>query len=195
MSQYIYEPAIIKETSEGTTRYAICDALFQRREIQIVGSVDADMVNSLISQIRYLAQEDPEKEITMYINSPGGSVSDGMALLDVMTAVPCPIHTVCVGTAASMASLLFVCGDIRDMLPHSHLMIHDPLVQNISGSALKIETVSKNLLRTRETVGTIYAKVSGKSLEEIYALTYEDTLLDAEMALQMGFADRIIDRI
>ena len=94
-----------------------------------------------------------------------------------------------------MASLLFVCGDIRDMLPHSHLMIHDPLVQNISGSALKIETVSKNLLRTRETVGTIYAKVSGKSLEEIYALTYEDTLLDAEMALQMGFADRIIDRI
>lgn len=195
MSQYIYEPAIIKETSEGTTRYAIADALFQRREVQIVGSIDADMVNSLIAQIRYLAQEDPKKEIAIYINSPGGSVQDGMALLDVMAAVPCPIRTVCVGTAASMASLLFVCGDTRDMLPHSHLMIHDPLMQNISGSALKIETLSKNLLRTREIVCKIYAKVSGKTLEEIYALTCEDTLLDAETALQMGFADRIIDRI
>ena len=195
MSQYIYEPAIIKETSEGTTRYAIADALFQRREVQIVGSIDADMVNSLIAQIRYLAQEDPEKEIAIYINSPGGSVPDGMALLDVMQAVSCPIRTVCVGTAASMASLLFVCGDTRDMLPHSHLMIHDPLMQNISGSALKIETLSKNLLRTREIVCKIYAKVSGKTLEEIYALTCEDTLLDAGTALEMGFADRIIDRI
>lgn len=195
MSQYIYEPAIIKETSEGTTRYAIADALYQRREVQIVGSIDADMVNSLIAQIRYLAQEDPEKEIAIYINSPGGSVPDGMALLDVMQAVSCPIRTVCVGTAASMASLLFVCGDTRDMLPHSHLMIHDPLMQNISGSALKIETLSKNLLRTREIVCKIYAKVSGKTLEEIYALTCEDTLLDAGTALEMGFADRIIDRI
>ena len=195
MSQYIYEPAIIKETSEGTTRYAIADALFQRREVQIVGSIDADMVNSLIAQIRYLAAEAPNEEITMYINSPGGSVPDGMALIDVMAAVPCPIRTVCVGTAASMASLLFVCGDTRDMLPHSHLMIHDPLMQNVSGSALKIETVSKNLLRTREIVCSTYAKVSGKTLEEIYALTCEDTLLDAETALEMGFADRIIDRI
>lgn len=153
------------------------------------------MVNSLITQIRYLAAEDPNGEITMYINSPGGSVPDGMALLDVMAAVPCPIRTVCVGTAASMASLLFVCGDTRDMLEHSHLMIHDPLVQNLSGSALKIDVASKNLLKTRETIGKIYAKVSGKTLEEIYAITCEDTLLDAEAALQRGFADRVIDKI
>lgn len=192
---YMYEPAIIKETSEGMSRYSIHDAMFQRREIQCIGSVDADMVNSLIAQIRYLATEDPNGEITMFINSPGGSVPDGMALLDVMAAVPCPIRTVCVGTAASMASLLFVCGDTRDMLEHSHLMIHDPLVQNLSGSALKIDVASKNLLKTRETIGKIYAKVSGKTLDEIYAITYEDTLLDAEAALQLGFADRIIDKI
>lgn len=192
---YLYEPAIVKETSEGTTRYAICDAMFQRREIQCVGSVDTDMANSLIAQIRHLAAEDPDGEITMFINSPGGSVPDGMALLDVMAAVPCPIRTVCVGTAASMGSLLFVCGDTRDMLPHSRLMIHDPLVQNVSGSALKIETVSKNLLKARETSGKIYAKVSGKTLEEIYAMTCEDTWLDAEDAIQNGFADRIIDRL
>lgn len=195
MSQYIYEPAIIKETSEGTTRYSIADALFTRREIQCVGSVDTDMVNSLIAQIRYLAAEAPNEEITMYINSPGGSVPDGMALLDVMQAIPCPIHTVCVGTAASMASLLFVVGDTRDMLEHSRLMIHDPLMQGVSGSALKIETLTKNLLKSRETIGKIYAKVSGKTLDEIYALTCEDTWLDAQTALDMGFADRIIDRI
>lgn len=192
---YMYEPAIIKETSEGTTRYSIADALFTRREIQCVGSVDTDMVNSLIAQIRYLAAEDPNGEITMYINSPGGSVPDGMALLDVMQAIPCPIHTVCVGTAASMASLLFVVGDTRDMLEHSRLMIHDPLMQGVSGSALKIETLTKNLLKSRETIGKIYAKVSGKTLDEIYALTCEDTWLDAQTALDMGFADRIIDRI
>lgn len=192
---YMYEPAIIKETSEGMSRYSVHDAMFQRREIQCIGTVDTDMVNSLIAQIRYLAVEDPNGEITMFINSPGGSVSDGMALLDVMAAVPCPIRTVCVGTAASMASLLFVCGDTRDMLEHSHLMIHDPLVQNLSGSALKIDVASKNLLKTREIIGKMYAKVSGKTLEEIYAITCEDTLLDAETALQLGFADRIIEKI
>lgn len=192
---YMYEPAIIKETSEGMSRYSVHDALFQHREIQCIGSVDADMVNSLIAQIRYLAAEDPDGEITMFINSPGGSVPDGMALLDVMAAVPCPIRTVCVGTAASMASLLFVCGDTRDMLEHSHLMIHDPLVQNLSGSALKIDVASKNLLKTREIIGKIYAKVSNKTLDEIYSITCEDTMLDAQAALDMGFADRIIDII
>ena len=192
---YMYEPAIIKESSEGMSRYSVLDAMFQRREIQCIGTVDADMVNSLITQIRYLAAEATNEEITMFINSPGGSVPDGIALLDVMAAVPCPIRTVCVGTAASMASLLFVCGDTRDMLEHSHLMIHDPLVQNLSGSALKIDVASKNLLKTRETIGKIYAKVSGKTLEEIYAITCEDTLLDAEAALQRGFADRVIDKI
>ena len=192
---YLYEPAIIKETSEGTTRYAICDAMFQRREIQCYGTVDADMVNSLIAQICYLAQEDPKKEITMYINSPGGSVPDGMALLDVMAAVSCPIRTVCVGTAASMASLIFAVGDARDMLEHARLMIHDPLLQGVSGSALKIETITKNLLKSRETIAKIYAKVSGKTLDEIYAMTCEDTWMDAQTALDMGFADRIIDRI
>lgn len=195
LSPYIYEPAIIKETSEGTTRYTICDALFQRREIQVVGTVDADMVNSIIPQIRYLAAEAPDAEITMYINSPGGSVPDGMALLDVMAAVPCPIRTVCVGTAASMASLLFVCGDTRDMLEHSRLMIHDPLMQGVSGSALKIETITKNLLKSRETICKLYAKVSGMTLEQIYAMTCEDTWLDAQSALDMGFADHILTAI
>lgn len=192
---YLYEPAIVKETSEGLARYSVTDAMFQHREIQCVGSVDTDMANSLIAQIRYLAAEDPSGEITMFINSPGGSVPDGMALLDVMEAVPCPIRTVCVGTAASMASLLFVCGDTRDMLEHSRLMIHDPLLQGVSGSALKIETITKNLLKSRETICKIYAKVSGKTLDEIYAMTCEDTFLDAQTALEMGFADRIIDKI
>lgn len=192
---YLYEPAIIKETSEGLARYSINDAMFQRREIQCVGSVDTDMVNSLIVQIRYLAAEAPDEEITMYINSPGGSVPDGLALLDVMAAVPCPIRTVCVGTAASMGSLLFVVGDTRCMLEHAKLMVHDVMMQGVSGSALKIEAITKNLLKSRETIAKIYAKVSGKTLDDIYAMTGEDTWMDAQTALQNGFADRIIDKI
>ena len=122
------EPRIIKETSSGTSFSEIRDEMFSDREILCVGEINSVTVNSLINQIRYLAKSDPEKEITMYINSPGGEVSSGLALYDVMKAVKCPIRTVCVGTAASMAAVLFASGSERDMLPHARIMIHDPLI-------------------------------------------------------------------
>ena len=107
---FMTEPRIIKETSSGTSFSEIRDEMFSDREILCVGEINSVTVNSLINQIRYLAKSDPEKEITMYINSPGGEVSSGLALYDVMKAVKCPIRTVCVGTAASMAAVLFASG-------------------------------------------------------------------------------------
>ena len=111
-----YIPNIIRETSEGLNQIPIQDILFQRREVECIGEITEDSVAALILQLRYLHHEAPEQEITMYINSPGGEVSSGLALYDVMKAIQCPIRTVCVGTAASMAAILFLSGDKRDML-------------------------------------------------------------------------------
>lgn len=144
MNLYLMTPHIIKESSEGTTYCPVQDELFtNRRSIEVVGEINRESVYSLILQLRYLHHADPEKEITMYINSPGGSVTDGLALNDVMAGIPCPIRTVCVGMAASMGALLFAAGNRRDMLPHAAVMIHDPLTTGISGSALSVEQASR----------------------------------------------------
>lgn len=196
MDSYIMTPAIIKETSEGISRFHIQDEMFKRREIECVGEITQESVYSLILQLRYLQKEDPEKEITMYINSPGGEVTSGLALYDVMQAVKCPIRTVCVGIAASMGALLFISGKKRDMLPHARVMIHDPLLSGgISGSALKIDSLSRDLMKTRELTGKIIAEHTGKSLEEVFEKTATDSYFDAEEAVAFGLADSIIHEI
>ena len=139
MSYYI--PAIIRETSEGTARIPIADMMFQRREVWLTGEITSEVADAVISQILHLDAEDPDAEITMYIDSPGGSVTAGLSIYDVMQAVSADIHTVCVGTAASMAAVLFAAGDRREILRHGEVMIHDPLVSGgISGSALAVQT-------------------------------------------------------
>lgn len=192
---YFDEPRIIKETSNGLFFHSIRDEMLSHREIELIGEVNSESVNSLISQIRYLAREEPGKEITIYINSPGGEVSSGLALYDVMKAVKCPIRTVCVGTAASMGAVLFAAGDRRDMLPHAQLMIHDPLISRTGGNALSLKTISDSLMRTREITGQILARHTGRTLEEIYEKTATDSYFYGEEALEFGLADRIIDEI
>ena len=186
------EAMIIKETSQGYARIPIQDEMLSHREIELVGKVDADSVNALIRQLRYLQRQDPEGEITLYINSPGGSVDSGMALYDVMKAISCPVRTVCVGLAASMAALLFVSGDRRDMLPHSRVMIHDPLIMHTGGSALKLKAVSDDLMETRQIIAKVIADHSGKSMEEVLAKTATDSYFRAEEAVEFGLADNII---
>lgn len=189
-------PAVLKETSGGMTRYEILDEMFQGREIECTGEITAELVNSLILQLRYLQKEAPKQEITMYINSPGGEVSSGLALYDVMKAVKCPIRTVCLGTVASMAALLFISGDTRDMFCHSRIMIHDPiLTHGIEGSTLKIADISRDLMRTREITGRIIAEHTGRTLEEVYAKTAKDSYFCAEEAVNFGLADNIISEI
>lgn len=191
-----YIPNIIRETSEGLNQIPIQDILFQRREVECIGEITEDSVAALILQLRYLHHEAPEQEITMYINSPGGEVSSGLALYDVMKAIQCPIRTVCVGTAASMAAILFLSGDKRDMLAHSKVMIHDPLIPGgIGGSALKVDAVARNLMQTRQTIANIISRHTGKSLEDVLAKTASDSYFDAEQAVEWGLADRIIHEL
>ena len=186
------EARIIRESSHGYDLIPIQDEMLSHREVELVGEVDAASVNALVRQLRYLQRQDPEGQITLFINSPGGSVDSGMALYDVMQAVSCPIRTVCVGLAASMAALLFVSGNRRDMLPHSRIMIHDPLIVQTGGSALKLKAVSDDLMETRQIIARVISEPSGKSLEEVLAKTATDSYFRAEEALEFGLADHII---
>lgn len=196
MNPYLITPNIIKETAEGTTYCPIQDELFTKhRSVEVAGEITRESVYSLILQLRYLRHADPEKEVTMYINSPGGSVSDGLALYDVMAAVKCPIRTVCVGMAASMGALLFAAGDERDILPHAKVMIHDPLTTGISGSALGVEEASRRLMETRQTVAEILARHTGHSIEEVFEKTKTDSFFSAGEAVAWHLADRIITEI
>lgn len=186
------EARIIRESSYGYHLIPIQDEMLTHREVELVGEVDADSVNALIRQLRYLQREDPKAPVTLYINSNGGSVDSGMALYDVMKAVSCPVRTVCVGLAASMAALLFISGAERDMLPHSRLMIHDPLIVQTGGSALRLKAVSDDLMETRQIIARVIAEHSGRSVEEVLAKTANDSYFRAEQAVEFGLADHII---
>lgn len=187
-------PQIIKETSDGYFHLSVLDDLLSQREIYCLGEIDADSAGSLILQLQYLAVQDPEAEITLYINSPGGSVADGLALYDIMQTIPCPIRTVCMGTAASFGALLFTAGDTREIFPHSKIMIHDPLIagQGLTGSATLLHTKIDSLMETRQILGELLARHTGKTLEEIYEKTAQDTWFTASEAVDYGLADTII---
>lgn len=188
-------PNIIRETCEGTVCIPLRDALFQRREIYCTGEITQESASALILQLRYLQSESPSGGITVYINSPGGEVTSGLAVYDAMQAVSCPVKTVCVGLAASIAAILLCAGDQREILPHARVMIHDPMVADgISGSALQIHNVARDMMKTRETVGKILARHTGHDLGEVFAKTSTDCYFSAEEAVAWGLADCIIDR-
>lgn len=196
MSSYRETPMILRETSAGYCTFGVLDEMFRNRELECVGEINDQSVYSLCRQLRYLQREDPQGEITLYINSPGGEVHSGLALYDVMQAISCPIRTVCLGKAASMGAILFAAGDRRDILPHGQVMIHDPLIsKGPGGSALAVQEVSKNLLKTRRSLCDILARHTGKIRQEIYRKTAKDTLFSAEEAVSFGLADRIIETL
>lgn len=194
MEKTIYfAPQIIRESSRGFDSIPLQDDMLANREMMIIGQIDAESVNSLIAQLLHLKREDPVAEITLYVNSPGGEVTSGLALYDVMQGVSCPIRTICTGIAASMASVLFAAGDTREMLRHSRLMLHDPLIPNAGGSALELSAVAEDLMRTRQAMAEIYAKHTGKSIEEIFEVTSKDTYFTPERAIEFGLADKIVE--
>ena len=190
-------PMIIKETSNGYIVHAIQDEMLLHREIECVGVINEDSVNALILQLRYLERIDPDEEITLYINSPGGEVSSGLALYDVMKAVRCPIRTVCVGLAASMGAVLFAAGDQRELLAHSRVMIHDPLIAGggIRGSATYLDAQVKDLMNTRQIIAGILSEHTHRTVEEVLERTAKDTYFYAEDAIAFGLADKIITRL
>lgn len=190
-----FAPRIIRETSRGLECIALQDEMLANREVMAIGEINAELVNALIAQLLYLKKADPDGEVTMYVNSPGGEVTSGLALYDVMQGISCPIRTVCTGLAASMASVLFAAGDMREMLPHSRLMLHDPLTTAVSGSALEVNSRAQDLMRTRQEMAEIYAKHTGKSVEEVFEVTSKDTYFMPEAAVEFGLADRIVKEV
>ncbi len=188
-----YSPLVMQETSDGLRLYDIRDEMLASREIEITGAIDAGSVSTAIRCLLHLQKEDQQLPITLYINSPGGEVQSGLALYDVMQAVSCPIHTVCLGMAASMAALLFIAGDQREMLSHSRVMIHDPLIGGgIGGSALSVKARADDLMRIRDITAQVISQHTGMNLEEVFELTAKDTYFEAEEAIANGMADRII---
>lgn len=188
-----YSPLVMQETSDGLRLYDIRDEMLAFREIEITGAIDAGSVSTAIRCLLHLQKEDQQLPITLYINSPGGEVQSGLALYDVMQAVSCPIHTVCLGMAASMAALLFIAGDQRKMLPRSRVMIHDPLIGGgIGGSALSVKARADDLMRIRDITAQVISQHTGMNLEEVFELTAKDTYFEAEEAIANGMADRII---
>lgn len=187
-------PQIIKETSNGYYNLSMLDELLAKREIYCLEEINAESVSSLILQFKYLEEQDPSAEIKLYINSPGGAVADGLALYDVMQSISCPIHTICMGTAASFGALLFAAGDTREILPHSKVMIHDPLIagNGLTGSATFLHNKIDTLMQTREILAEIFARHTGRTLEEIYEKTAQDSWFNAEEAIAFGLADRIL---
>ena len=189
-------PSIIRETSSGFTPISIASEMFANREIECVGEVDEAMTYSICQQLRQLQRMDPFEQITIYFNSPGGGVQSGLAIYDTMQAISCPIRTVCLGMAASMAALLFMAGDQRDMLPHARVLIHDPLtIRGAGGSALELKTQADQLMRTREITAEVISKHTGHPIDEVYEKTRRDTWFEAAQAVEWGLADQIIDRL
>lgn len=172
------------------------DEMLGRRELELMTPVDAESCATVIRGLLYLQHQDPEAPVTLYINSPGGEVQNGLALYDVMRAVSCTIRTVCLGVAASMAALLFIAADEREVLPHSRIMIHDPLISGgVGGSALSVKARADDLIRIRDITASVIARHSGMSLERVFELTASDTYFEAKEAVEAGLADRIITRL
>lgn len=189
-------PSILRESSQGLERVSLADEFFARREIEAAGAIESGMAYSLCQQLRHLAKDDPAAPITVFVNSPGGLVRDGLAIYDVMQAIECPIRTVCLGQAASIAAVLFVAGDERDMLPHAQVMIHDPGVPGgLGGSAFTVKAISDDLMRARQATAGIIAKHTGHSVEEVLEATARGTCFEARTAVEWGLADRVIERL
>lgn len=186
-------PCAMRETAQGIQFTRICDEMFARRELACTGPVNEAMAADFVQQIRQLEHEDPDAAITVFVASPGGSVSSGLAIYDALRLTSCPVRTVCLDTAASMGSIIFLAGDKREMSSHAEIMIHDPLIgQGAGGSALAVQEQSRRLMEVRRALTQIMVERAGLSSKRIHAMTAKDTYLSAERACELGFAHSVI---
>ena len=186
-------PMVVEKTNGGERAYDIYSRLLKDRIVFVGGEVEDGMVNSVIAQILFLEAEDPKKEVSMYINSPGGSVTAGLAILDTMRMVKCPVATYCVGQAASMGAILLAAGEKgrRHALPHSRIMIHQPW-GGAQGKASDIEITAREILRLKDILTGILAESSGKTPEEVARDTDRDYFMSAEDAKEWGIVDKVL---
>lgn len=188
-------PMVIEQTNRGERSYDIYSRLLEDRIVFLNGEVDDNSANLLISQLIYLEGKDPDKDISMYINSPGGSVSAGLAIYDTMNYIKCDVSTICVGMAASMAAVLLSSGakGKRYCLPNSEVMIHQPL-GGFQGQATDIAIHADHIKRTRDNLERILAENCGKTVEELHKDCERDNFLSAKEALKYGLVDKIFDK-
>jgi len=187
-------PYVIEQTSKGERSYDIYSRLLKDRIIFIGGEVDDMMANLAVAQMIFLEAEDPDKDIFLYINSPGGSVTAGMAIYDTMQHVKCDVSTTCIGMAASMGAFLLAAGarGKRRALPNAEVMIHQPS-GGTSGSASDIAIHAEHIVKIKKKMNRILAERTGQPLEKVEADTERDTFLSAEEALKYGIIDDIIE--
>ena len=188
-------PTVIEQTSRGERAYDIYSRLLKDRIIMLGSGIDDNVANSIVAQLLFLEAEDPDKDISIYINSPGGSVTAGMAIFDTMQFIKPDIQTICMGMAASMGSFLLAAGTKgkRYALPNAEVMIHQPL-GGAQGQATEIEIAAKHILFTREKLNLILAERTGQSVEVIARDTDRDNFMTAERAKEYGLIDHIITR-
>ena len=186
-------PMVVEKTNGGERAYDIYSRLLKDRIVFVSGEVEDGMANAIVAQLLFLQAADPQKEISMYINSPGGSVTAGLAILDTMKMLKCPVATYCVGQAASMGAILLSAGEKgrRHALPNSRIMIHQPW-GGAQGKASDIEITAKEILRLKEVLNKILAEASGKTLDAVTHDTDRDFFMSADEAKAWGIVDKVL---
>ena len=194
MSSYLV-PTVIEQTAHGERAYDIYSRLLKDRIIMLSGEINDYTANIVVAQLLFLAAEDPNKDINLYINSPGGSVTAGFAIFDTMNYIKCDVSTICVGMAASMGAFLLSAGTKgkRYALPNSEVMIHQPL-GGAQGQATEIAIAAKHILKTRDKLNHILSERSGQPLEKIEQDTERDNFMSAEEAVAYGLIGQVVTR-
>ena len=191
-------PYVVEQTSKGERSYDIFSRLLKDRIIYLGEDVNPTTSSLIVAQMLFLESEDPDKEIYFYINSPGGSITDGMAIVDTMNYIKCPVETVCVGLAASMGAVLLTAGEKgkRFAMPNSEIMIHQPLIGGggLQGQATEIKIHADHLVRKREKLNKFLSERTGKPLDVIEKDTERDNYMTAEEALEYGLIDGIMTK-
>ncbi|MGB5294423.1 MAG: ATP-dependent Clp protease proteolytic subunit [Thermoanaerobaculia bacterium] len=189
-------PMVVEQTNRGERAYDIYSRLLKDNIIFLGRPIDDDVSNLIIAQMLFLEAENPEKDIALYVNSPGGSITAGLAIYDTMQYLKPDVATLCVGQAASMAAVLVAAGTQgkRSVLPNSRVLIHQPLLYGLQGQQTDIDIHAKDLLRMREKIDEILAQHTGKTIEEIHLDTERDKILAAPEAVEYGLADQVMGR-
>jgi len=189
-------PVVVEQTSRGERAYDIYSRLLKERVVFLVGPIDDYVANVVVAQLLFLESENPDKDINLYINSPGGSVSAGLAIYDTMQFLKPDVSTMCIGQAASMGSLLLTAGakGKRYALPHSRIMIHQPWSGGIQGQASDIDIHAREIINTRAKLDEILAKHSGQPIEQIAKDTDRDRFMSSEDARNYGLIDAVLEK-
>jgi ATP-dependent Clp protease protease subunit len=188
-------PMVVEQTARGERAYDIYSRLLKDRIVFVGGVLDDHLSSLVIAQMLFLEKEDPDKDIDMYINSPGGSVTAGLAIFDAMRFIKPDVATICMGMAASMGSVLLTGGakGKRYALPHSKILIHQPWVSQIGGQATDVEIAARDLVATRQTIAKIYEATTGKAIDQILRDIDRDYYMAADEAKTYGIIDQIIE--